>query len=431
MQSMRTAVQGARRHGLRPINQRGFTLVEVLLSVLIATIVVALAASSIKRDADDSAAEATGKYLMQLRGAVVDLQLKYEPWMRGEDLGGGGANPPPPPPALTWSAVGGALVARGSLADLAVLGLLPTAMPRYPVLGDTARFVLVRQGTCPGEDCRTSAYVYACHPISDQRSLRQNTTCQAPAGARGQYVQALLGKVLLSAGGYGGHDALGGTNVRGPLLDVPRAWFDFGQEPGHAVLAAGLDATPFGQFVRHGETRPVLLHSTLTVGGRIQSNTGLLLNTAVAPGAACTVEGLYASTANKLLAVCTGGAWFVQSGHAITAALSDLPHDAAVPSLRCPAGLTPWRQVALQGVDATVRGGDINIGGAVGGSIQGSGYVNAAGAVTVGGAFNGTFQNSGGSYVRVAQRASVAADRIVIAPADPSARASVIQGCKN
>ncbi|MFG0230548.1 prepilin-type N-terminal cleavage/methylation domain-containing protein [Achromobacter sp. 413638] len=413
--------------------QQGFTLVEVLLALLVTTLVVALAAGAIKRDADDSAAEGTGRYLMQLRGAVVDLQLKYEPWLRGEDMANndGSASATPAPPALTWTAVAGAQVARGGMADLAASGLLPVSTPRYPALGDAARFLLVRQGTCPGDDCRTSAYVYTCHPISDQRSLRRNATCQAPAGTRAKYVQALLGQVLLAAGGYGGHDAMGGTNVRGPLMDVPRAWFDFGQEPGHAVLAAGLDATPFGQFVRHGETRPVTLHNTLTVGGRIQSNTGLLLNTAVAPGAACAVEGLYASTANKLLAVCTGGVWFTQTGHVITGTFSDLPHDAAVPTLRCPAGLTPWRQVALQATDVTVRGSDVNIGGTVGGNIQGSGHVNAAGSVTVGGAFSGTFQNAGSSYVRVAQRVSIAADRIVIAPADLAARASVIQGCKN
>ncbi len=214
-------------------------------------------------------------------------------------------------------------------------------------------------------------------------------------------------------------------------MNIPRSWFDFGAEPGHAVLAAGLGATPFGQFVRHGETRPVTFNNTLTVAGAIQTNTGLLLNTAVAPGAACTPEGLYASTANKLLAVCTGGVWFAQNGHVITGTYSDLPNDAAIPAVTCPAGLSPWRQIALQGVDATVRGADINIAGSVGGSISGSGYVNAIGTVTVGGAFSGSFQNAGSSFVRAAQRVTIAADRIAISPADPGARASVIQGCKN
>lgn len=414
----------------RARTQAGFTLVEITVALLLVMLLAVFAAKEVRRKADEGAAEATGRYLMQIRGAVVDLQLKHEAWLRGEDLTGLPAGSYPAPPALVWASVGGAQVARGGLSDLTALGLLPATIPRYPSLGDVARFILVRQGACPGADCRTSAFVYACHPINAARSLRQNAECTPPAANRSVFDQTLLSKVVLAAEGYGGHDARGSANVRGPLMDIPRAWFDFGTQPGHAVIAASLDATPFAQFVRHGETRPVTQHNTLTVGETIQSNKGLLLNTSVTPGAACTVEGLYASTANKMLAVCTGGVWFTQTGHVITGVYSDLPNEASVPPLQCPAGLSPWRQVALQGVDATARGGDVSIAGSIGGSISGSGYVNAAGAVTVGGAFNGTFQNAGSSYVRVAQRASIAADRISISPADPSARATVIQGCK-
>lgn len=412
----------------RPV-QGGFTLVEMMAVLAVLTLLSGFAAVELKRRADDSAAEATGRYLSQVRGAVVDLQLKHEAWLRGEDVASAPAGTYPPPPVLTWTSVSGAQVARGRVDDLITLGHMPATTPRFPVLGDTAKFLLVRQGTCPGVDCKTTAFVYTCHPVSSLRSLRQSGGCVPPVGGRASYSPALLGRVMSAAEGYGGHDATSATHINGPLLSVPRSWFDFGGEPGHAAVAAGLEATPFGQFVRHGETRPVTLHNKLTVGGVLQTDTGLILNTSVVPGASCDVEGIYASTANKQLATCVGGAWFTQAGKVITGTFSDLPHDAAVPAPTCPAGMTPWRHVSLQGVDATVRGGDLNIGGAVGGTIQGSGYVNAAGAVTVGGAFNGTFQNSGASYVRVAQRVSLVANRIQIAPADPSARASVIQGC--
>lgn len=411
--------------------QAGFTLLEISVALMIITFLVVLAAADTRRKADESAAEATGRYMMQIRGAVVDLQLKHEAWLRGEDLTGLPASSYPSPPSLTWASVGGAQVARGGLADLTALGLLPTTIPRYPTLGDTARFILVRQGACPGQDCRTSAFVYACHPISAARSLRLNSECASPTADRRTFSQALLGKVLLAAEGYGGHDARGAAYVRGPLMDIPRAWFDFGAEPGHAVVAAGLDATPFGQFVRHGETRPVTLHNTLTVGETIQSNKGLLLNTSVAQGAACTVEGLYASTANKMLAVCTGGVWFTPFGHVVTGVYSNLPSDAAVPALTCPAGQTPWRYASIQSLDVTVTGTDVNVGGSVGGTIQGSGSVNAAGSVTVNGTFAGSFQNSGSSYVRVGQTVAMSGDRVVISPAGANARAAVIQGCRN
>ena len=411
--------------------QKGFTLIGMVVSLAIAMVLVILVASEIKRQVDDSAAEGTGRYLMQIRGALVNLQLQHEAWLRGEDISTAPAGTYPTPPTLTWTSVPGAQVAHGGTTDLVALGLLPTGTPHYPTLGDTARFVLVRQGTCPGEDCQTSAYVHTCHPISDQRSLRLNTQCTTPVGTRAQLVPALLSQVLLAAGGYGGHDAFGNTHVRGPLMDVPRTWFDFGEEPGHVVLAASLDASPFGQFVRHGETRPVTLHNTLTVGETIQSNKGLLLNTAVASGTSCSVEGLYASTANKMLAVCVDGYWFSTTSHTITGTYSNLPHNAAVPALICPTGMTPWRHAAIQSVGVTLTGSDIHIDGTIGGTIQGSGSVNAAGSVSVTGSFAGTFQNSGSSYVRVAQSVSISGDRVIITPDDMTARAAVIQGCKS
>ncbi|KAG0924209.1 hypothetical protein G6F31_019199 [Rhizopus arrhizus] len=114
----------------------------------------------------------------------------------------------------------------------------------------------------------------------------------------------------------------------------------------------------------------------------------------------------------------------------VTGVYSNLPSDAAIPALTCPAGLTPWRHAAVQSLDVTVTGGDVNVAGAVGGTIQGSGSVNAAGTVSVNGSFSGSFQNSGSSYVKVAQAVTISADRILITPGSANARAAVIQGCK-
>ncbi|WP_028354602.1 hypothetical protein [Bordetella petrii] len=405
-------------------------MIPFILTILLGTLAAVFTAGQYRDAVDDSAAASTGRYLLQVRGAVVDLQVKYQSWLSGANLPEASEDSSARP-GLTWDSVDGVQVARGGVAQLVDLGLLPSNTPRYPLLGDTVRFVLVRQGSCPGADCRTTAFVYTCHPVSDARSRRQPDGCAAPAGDRATFSASLLAKVLISADGYGGHDATGGPNVIGPLMNAPRQWFDFSPEPGHAVLAAGLDATPFGQFVRHGETRPVTLHNTLTVGETIQSNKGLLLNTAVASGEACSPEGLYAATADKMLAVCLNGAWFAANSHVVTGVYANLPNNATIPSLTCPAGLSAWRYVAMQDPDVTVTGSDINVAGDVGGTIRGSGSVNAAGSVSVNGSFTGTFQNAGTSYVRVAQSVAVVADRIAITPAGPNARAAVIQGCKS
>lgn len=405
-------------------------MIVIVISIVLATLASIFAAGQVRDAVDDHAAASTGRYLLQVRGALVDLQVKYLSWMSNEASTDSSQNARIPA-GLSWIGGSGVQLARGSVPDLVSLGFLPTNTPRYPVLGDTVRFVLVRQGTCPGTDCRTTAYVYTCQPVSAERSRRQPGGCTAPTGNRGRFSPTLLAKVLMSTEGYGGHDAHGGPNVAGPLLNAPRVWFDFGTEPGHVVLAAGLEATPFGQFVRHGETRPVTLHNTLTVDQTIQSHQGLLLNTAVTPGGTCSPEGLYASTPEKMLAVCVNGAWFAATGHVVTGVYTNLPNNATVPALSCPVGLTAWRYVAMQEVDMTVSGSDINVAGNVGGTIQGSGAVNAAGAVSVNGAFSGTFKNAGSSYVRAAQNVAIVANRIAITPAGPNARAAVIQGCKS
>ncbi|MBJ7264315.1 MAG: hypothetical protein JHC61_11580 [Burkholderiaceae bacterium] len=132
-----------------------------------------------------------------------------------------------------------------------------------------------------------------------------------------------------------------------------------------------------------------------------------------------------------MLAVCVKGAWFAATGHVVTGVYANLPNNATVPALSCPAGLTAWRYIALQDVDVTVREKDIKVTGQVGGTIKGSGSVNAAGAVSVNGAFNGTFNSAGSSYVHTAQSVTIVDNRIAITTAGPHARAAVIQGCKS
>lgn len=410
--------------------QRGFALSGLMVVLVLGTVGAIFAASEARRVADDNAAESTGRYLLQLRAAVIDLQVRHEAWLTNRDIGSAAPGTYPAPPALTWVDVDGAQVARGSVQDLIDTGVLAPTTARHPLLGDAARFALVREGTCPGDDCRISAFVYTCHPISGERSSRSEQTCTAPAGNRAEFSQTLLGKVLFSVDGYGGHDAMGGERTSGPLVRAPRAWFDFGDEPGHAIVVASLGATPFGQFVRHGETRPVVLRNSLSVEGAVQTDTGLVLNTAVAPGAPCTTAGMYATTESQRLAVCRAGVWEMEQTHIVTGAYSNLPHNAALPPNVCPSGMTGWRHASLQAIDVTVTGSNVNVGGSIGGSVSGTGWVNAAGSVSVNGSFSGTFQNSGSSYVTTAQRVTISADRINITPAGAGALATVLQGCR-
>ena len=132
--------------------ERGFTLIEITVAIVILTLLSAFAAYGLAHDVDDSAAQSTGRYLMQMRGAGVNLQVKHEAWLSGVDVAAAADGTYPTPPTLSWIGVDGAQVARGGISDLDSLGLLPTGLQQFQPLGDVARFILVRQGTCPGED---------------------------------------------------------------------------------------------------------------------------------------------------------------------------------------------------------------------------------------------------------------------------------------
>jgi len=416
----------------RFVPQRGFALAGLMIAITIMTLLAVLGANQIRQQLDDSAAEATGRYLLSLRGALVNLQVKHEAWLHNTDVSTAPPGTYATPPNWPWQTSEDAQVVRGTVQDLIDDHLLPADTPRFTPLGERAAFVLVRQGVCPGADCQVQAFAYTCHPISRQISSRGGgAACPTPTGARAQVAPALLGQVMRSTEGYGGHDVTDNQRVRGKLFEARRAWFAFSSRTGHAVITANLDATPFGQFLRQGDTRPVVLRNQLSVEGMIQTNTGLLFTHAVAEGAPCQPEGLMGST-GVTLAVCLNGRWAALGNHLVAGTFQNLAHDAYVPPPNCPAPTTPWRHVAMTATDVTVHGGDLNVQGTTSGGLEGSGWVNAAGHVAISGSFSGTFQADPGSTVRVHQSVSLTADhRVVFHPAGQQARAAVIQGCRS
>ncbi|ARP90739.1 hypothetical protein CAL14_10915 [Bordetella genomosp. 9] len=76
----------------------------VVIAILLTTLASIIAAGQIKRRLDDAAADNTGRYLMQIRGAVVDLQVKYEAWLNNVDTSGTRPEPIPCRPISTGSA---------------------------------------------------------------------------------------------------------------------------------------------------------------------------------------------------------------------------------------------------------------------------------------------------------------------------------------
>lgn len=420
------------RHRARcPSRQRGFGLASLLVALAIATLLAVLGSVELARRVNDAAAEATGRYLLAVRDALIEFQIRHEAWLSSVDTSGAPPGTYPAAPSLTWVAgAGGVQLAHGTVALLKSEGLLSANQPDHTPLGERAQFVLVRQGTCPGSTCALQSYVYTCHPISAQPSSKSNLACVNPTGKRAEYDPGLLGQVMLSANGYGGHDALDTNRLIGPLVNADKAWFPVSANRGHAVVVGTLGATPFGQFVRMGDTRHVQLRDRLTVAGLIQTDTGLLIDTAVVVGSTCTIPRAFAATAASELAVCSGGVWSVSGGQSVQGVFTNLVDGAYVAPPICQAPATPFRYVSMSSTDLVVTGSNLDMHGSVAGSVSGTGAVNSAGNVSLSGTMSGTFTSAATSTVRVSQSVTInAADRIEITPAGANARASVIQGC--
>lgn len=412
-----------------PHRQYGFGLASVMLAIALSTLLATLASAELARRVNDAAAQATGRYLLTVREALIAFQLRHEAWLSGVDT----SSPElyPAPPALTWeAAANGMQVAHGSIALLQNEGLLPPGLPGFTPLGERAQFVLLRPSHCIDTSCPLQSYVYTCHPISSQTSTKAQGSCQAAQGRHAEYDAALLGQVMLSTEGYGMHDALTKGHFSGALAQVDKAWFPISEHQGHAAVVGTLGLTPFGQFVRMGDTRPVQLLDTLSVRGAIRTDTGLLLDTQVSPGSPCPVAHMFAATTAGELAVCRNGVWSPSNGKAVQSVLSDLIHGAYVAPPTCQPPASPYRYVALSASDVIVSGAQLDVHGNVHGQVSGSGNVNAVGNVALTGSFSGSFQSAPSSSLRVHQSVTLdAAHRIQISPPGANARASVIQGC--
>lgn len=412
-------------------SQQGMALTSVMLALVITTLLAVLGSVELVRRVNDSAAAATGRYLLAVREALIAFQIRHEAWLSGIDTSTSPAGTYPDAPPLSWSpGAGGVSLAYGSVELLQAQGLLSATLPTHPPLGERVAFLLVRQGVCPGADCQVASYAYTCHPINHISSSKTSMACLAPDTQRARYDPGLLGQVLISTDGYGGHDALNTTRFMGPLIDVDRRWFPVSAHPGHAIVVAALNATPFGQFVRMGDTRAVQLHHTLSVAGALQTQSGLLINTQVALGAACTTPRMIALSHTQALAMCTHGIWSLIQGKTVQAVWHNLVHGAYVAPPVCSPPATPFRHLSLSATDVTVTGPNLNVHGQVGGNVSGSGSVNAAGHVDLTGSFAGSFQANPSSSIRVTQSVTLSAShQVLISPAGPNARASLIQGC--
>lgn len=409
-----------------PSKQKGNALLMVAMAIFLTMLLAVIGGAELLKRVNDSAAESTGRYLLTVKGAVQGALSTYFDTFALVDTSAdpdGAAQTPP-----TWAQFTGASTTIG-VDQLKSSGLLRDDFPNSPPLGRSVHIRLVREN-CPGDECAVRAYAYTCWPIAKARSPVNADPSSCPAVPAGlEFDMSLLGQTVISMDGYGGSNAINPTRVNGGLFNIPAS--DLGiTSAGHAVVIASLDATMFNQYVRQGDTRHIKLRNDLSVTGKITTDEGLVMNTSVIPNAACTVPGMYATSSRSSLVMCSGGRWFELTNHVLMGAQS-LANGATVVTPSCPSpGMQAFTYASLERLDVTMTGSDINVRGRMNGNIRGTGQTNMNGAVTVSGTYEGDMQSTPDSRIRVTQGVQVTGGRVVITPADPQARALVIQGCR-
>lgn len=410
--------------------QQGFMLVSLMIGILVMLLLAVLGAGAYSNAVYEASAQSTGKYLVSVRGAVLNALATHQAVLTKVDTSTAPSGVYPTSPA--WAKFTGDSTLL-SVTDLKNSGFLPADFPDRPALGRSVRIFLSRNSaSCPGTGCAVTAYVYTCWPLSKGRvsGTVDITTCPTPPSTL-VFNGNLVGKAIEATDGFGGSNALNPARVNGALFNLASTDIGLsGSTAGHVVVAASLNATMFNQFVRQGDTRPVFINNQLEASGNLLTRSGFLAQTSVKPGSGCASNGATALSSNETLAMCKSGLWFELTSYAITSAkLAANGETVGTPG--CPGPhLSPFTYVSLQGLDVTASGGNVDVQAALTGTIRGTGNVNASGTVSVSGTFTGTASSTSASQIRTAQIAEVINGVLNITPAGTQARALVLQGCR-
>jgi len=397
--------------------QRGFTLLEFLFVLALGLILATYAWHTRSQALQESMARATAQYLLSVREGVIAALIRHEAAFSLTDVSSApsGIYEAAPP----WASFSGESVSI-SVKDLKDAKLLSSSFPDTPPLGRSVVIRFMREpGTCPGIGCQVEAFVYTCWPLDKAGQVRNvdSSTCQAPASSK--FSANLVGAAISETKGLGGSNAADPAVATGVLFSKTAVQLGIpAGSPGHLVVAASLNTTPFGQFLRQGEIRPAYL------------NTGLVLNNKVVPKSACQPEGMFASSAAGILAQCKDGLWFELASYVVTSAQS-LANGATVVPPDCPGpSMQAFTYASIEKLDVTMTGTDINVRGVQNGTIVGTGAVSQSGAVSVNGTYTGTVVSTSDSSIRVSQGVEVISGKLVMSPANVNARAMVVQGCR-
>ncbi|WP_296560317.1 hypothetical protein [Pigmentiphaga sp.] len=236
--------QAARLPAAFAARQWGWTLIELAIAASIAMVLAVLAGGRLIREVDDAAAQATGTYLLAIKGAMDGYLVRHY-----DTLAGGAA------------VAGVAHALAPTLDELRVAGMLQRGFPDRTPFNQRVAIRIERSGDCPGTACRMDALIHTATPLRAQ--------------GRAEPDPGILAQVVMASGGYGAAAYPDQPAVlRGATYAVPNP---LGAAAGVVGAQASLDTTLFQQFVRMRDSRNPDLQGELDVRGAVRLHGSLAL----------------------------------------------------------------------------------------------------------------------------------------------------------
>ncbi|WP_233235258.1 shufflon system plasmid conjugative transfer pilus tip adhesin PilV [Bordetella sp. LUAb4] len=310
--------------------QGGYLMFELALVLALACLAAVWGADGWRRQADTSAGNATGAWLLEIRGALARMMARHQ-----DDLAQG------LPPRDARGGLAYAEPHAPRLDELIRHGHLPPGFPTASAGGMRVAIRVLRDPACPGQGCRLDALAYSVAPAGAWSAAvypgagTHGAMGVAAGGAMGGATHGSPGAadlvadpsavaaILAAAGGYGGHidsqapDLIRGPNFRFPnplAPDMPRL------AVGTVAVWAGLDPAATWSYLRVRDHRNpdfqgnVAAAGTLHAAGRLSTDGHLFVGARARAGDACAPDGLMARLDDGGPLSCIGGRWATSSG---------------------------------------------------------------------------------------------------------------------
>ncbi|MBC2770305.1 type II secretion system protein [Pusillimonas minor] len=282
---------------MKRTSQRGFALIELMVAALIATLLAVWASEAMVRRTQEASAEAAAAWMLAVRLSAERYIAHYADSLRQA-------------PQLNDADIEGVAEAQApSLVELKQQGMLAAAFPESHGRDLQVAVRVLRNGDCPGDECRLDALVYSTRPLDKALAGRSH--------------EGLLAYWLMAAGGRGGLVSYADPGqLKGAAFALPNPPL-----PGMPVLDSGTVALTVGlggalsyPWLKVGDTRNPDFGADVAVAGSVVSNQAvraqgaLWLGERAYAGATCPENGLIVREHYGGLLVCRSYQWVSAGG---------------------------------------------------------------------------------------------------------------------